>query len=400
MIGFWRCSLFSLALAMAISPAASAEDSAPASQSDTVRIELAYTSDVAATLSGGTDKKARYLGNVDLTADIDLDELVGWRGGRAFIYGLGNFGKRPNDSAGTLEGVNNIEVGKSAARLFEAWAEQDFGGASLRAGLYDLNSEFYASDSAGLLIAPPFGIGSELAATGANGPSIFPSTALAVRLRADLDGGNGYVQAAAFNARAQTWGDHGGIDTSFDDGVLLIGEAGHEIGPARLSLGAWTYTKRQEDGFATDAAGDPLMRKAWGVYGMMEAHVFGSEDSPSLDAFLRGGASDGRTSDFSWAAHTGILYGPVWPEREDSALSLGLRYARTSAPFRDAMRAAGDTPSRHEYGLELTYADRIAPFLMLQPDIQIVGNPGGVAGAPAALITTLRITIEMPPLRR
>ncbi|MDQ4420317.1 carbohydrate porin [Sphingobium sp. DEHP117] len=69
-------------------------------------------------------------------------------------------------------------------------------------------------------------------------------------------------------------------------------------------------------------------------------------------------------------------------------------------PFRDTMRAAGDTPSRHEYGLELTYADRIAPFLMLQPDLQIVGDPGGVAGAPAALITTLRITIEMPPLRR
>jgi porin len=385
---------------MAISPAASAKDSTPAPQTDAVRIELAYTSDVAATLSGGADKRARYLGNVDLTADIDLDELVGWRGGRAFIYGLGNFGKRPNDSAGTLEGVNNIEVGKSAARLFEAWVEQDLGSASLRAGLYDLNSEFYASDSAGLLIALPFGIGSELAATGANGPSIFPSTALAVRLRADLNGGNGYVQAAAFNARAQTWGDHGGIDTSFDDGVLLIGEAGHAIGPARFSLGAWTYTKRQEDGFATDAAGDPLMRKAWGVYGMMEAHVFGSEDGPSLDAFLRGGASDGRTSDFSWAAHTGILYGPVWPGRDDSALSLGLRYARTSTPFRDTMRAAGETPSRHEYGLELTYADRIAPFLMLQPDIQIVGNPGGVAGAPAALITTLRITIEMPPLRR
>lgn len=395
-----RVSLLAFALALAATSPASAEDSADAQPTSTVEIAMVYTSDVAATLSGGTDKKARYLGNVDLTADVDLDRLLGWRGGRAFIYGLGNFGKRPNDSAGTLEGVNNIEVGKSAVRLFEAWVEQDLGSASLRAGLYDLNSEFYATDSAGLLIAPPFGIGSELAATGRNGPSIFPSSALAVRLHANVSGGKGYVQAAAFNARAQTWGDRGGIDTSFDDGVLLIGEAGHEIGPARVSLGAWTYTKRQEDGFATDAAGDPLMRIAWGVYGMMEARVSGSEDGPLLDAFLRGGASDGRTSDFSWAAHTGLLYGPVWPGRDDSTLSIGLRYARTSAPFRDAMRAAGETPSRHEYGLELTYADRIAPFLLLQPDVQIVGNPGGVAGAPAALITTLRITIEMPPLQR
>lgn len=388
-------ALSTVALAAA---AAQAEDAPP--PVSTVEITMGYTSDVAATLSGGTDKKARYLGNVDLTADVDLDRLVGWRGGRAFVYGLGNFGKRPNDSAGTLEGVNNIEVGKAAARLFEAWVEQDLGGASLRAGLYDLNSEFYATDASGLLIAPPFGIGSELAATGANGPSIFPSSALAVRVRADINGGKGYVQAAAFNARAQTWGDPSGIDTRFDDGVLLIGEAGHEAGPARLSLGAWAYSKRQEDGFATDAAGDPLMRTAWGIYGMAEARISGADEGPHLDAFLRGGASDGRTSDFSWAAHAGLLYGPVWKGREDSALSFGLRYARTSTPFRDAMRAAGDSPSRHEYGVELTYADRIAPFLLLQPDLQIIGDPGGVAGAPAAIVTSLRITIEVPPLRR
>ena len=387
-------------LAAAASPASAEESTLPPQPVSTVEIAMVYTSDVAATVSGGADKRARYLGNVDLTADVDLDRLLGWRGARAFVYGLGNFGKRPTDSAGTLEGVNNIEVGKSAARLFEAWVEQDFGGASLRAGLYDLNSEFYATESSSLLIAPPFGIGSELAATGANGPSIFPSSALALRLRADVNSGRGYVQAAAFNARAQTWGDPGGIDTSFDDGVLLIGEAGHAIGPARLSLGTWAYSKRQEDGFATDAAGNPLMRRAWGIYGMMEAHVAGSEDGPSLDAFLRGGASDGRTSDFSWATHTGLLYGPIWPGREDSALSLGLRYARTSKPFRDAMRAAGESPSRHEYGLELTYVDRLASFLLLQPDLQIVCNPGGIAGAPNAVVTSLRITIEMPPLLR
>lgn len=393
-------SLWLLPLMALGQPARAEEAPLPSQPASTVEIAMVYTSDVAATLTGGTDKKARYLGNVDLTADVDLDRLVGWRGARAFVYGLGNFGKRPNDSAGTLEGVNNIEVGKAAARLFEAWVEQSFGGASLRAGLYDLNSEFYANDASGLLIAPPFGIGSELAATGANGPSIFPSSALAVRLRADINGGKGYVQAAAFNARAQTWGDPGGIDTRFDDGVLLIGEAGHEAGPARLSLGAWAYSKKQEDGFATDTAGDPLLRTAWGIYGLMESRLSGAEEGPRLDAFLRGGVSDGRTSDFAWAAHTGLLYGPVWSGREDSALSLGLRYARTSAPFRDAMRAAGEAPSRHEYGVELTYADRIAPFLLLQPDIQIIGDPGGLAGATAAIVTSLRITLEMPPLLR
>lgn len=383
------------ALVLGVSHGARAEAGSP----PPIDVSLTYTADVAATVSGGADKKARYLDNIDLIADADLDRLVGWQGARAHVYVLSNFGKRPNDSAGTLEGVNNIEVPKQAVRLFEAWVEQDLGGdASLLAGLYDLNSEFYASDSAGLLIAPPFGIGSDLSANGPNGPSIFPSTALSVRLRAELSGGKGYVQAAALNARAQTLGDHGGIDTSFEDGLLLIGEAGHMLGPARVSVGAWAYSKKHEDGFATDLAGSPLLRTAWGLYGMAEARVAGGEDGPHLDAFLRGGASEGRTTDFSWAAHTGFLYGPVWRGREDSALSLGLRTARTSTAFRNAARAAGDTPARAEYGLELTYADRIAPFLLIQPDVQVIGNPGGIAHAPTAVVTSLRITIEAPRL--
>ncbi len=391
--------LAALALAGALFAASSASAADDAS-APPVELALSYTSDIAATIAGGADSKTRYLGNVDLIADADLDRLANWRGARAHIYVLGNFGKRPNDNAGTLEGVDNIEVGKQAVRLFEAWIEQDIGGSRLLAGLYDLNSEFYANDSASLLIAPPFGIGSELAATGPSGPSIFPTTALAVRLRMPFGGGKGYLQLAAFNARASTWGDKGGIDTSFDDGLLLIGEAGRVIGPARLSAGIWSFTRKQDDLFALDPQGNPARRKVWGAYGLAEARISGTDDGPHLDGFLRGGASEGRTTPFSWAAHGGFLYAPVWAAREGSALSFGLHYARTSTPFRAATRAAGDAPARGEFGLELTYADRIARFLLVQPDIQIIRKTGGLAHAPTAVVTTLRITMEMPPLFR
>ncbi|MEZ5655126.1 MAG: carbohydrate porin [Sphingobium sp.] len=346
-----------------------------------VELSLGYTADVAATVAGGSDHKVRYLDNFDVVADADLDRLAGWRGARAHVYVLSNFGRRPNDSAGTLEGVDNIEVGKQAVRLFEAWVEQDLGGdASVLAGLYDLNSEFYANDAAGLLISPQFGIGSEFSATGPNGPSIFPSAALSLRFRTGFDDGNGYFQAAALNARAQTWGDTGGIDASFADGVLLIGEAGRMMGPARLSLGAWTYSKKQDDVFETDGLGDPIRRAAWGVYGLAEARLVGGDDEPHIDAFVRGGVSDGHTSDFS------------------GAFSVGVHMVRTSASFRERTRADGDNPSRHEYGIELTYSDRVAPFLLVQPDLQIIGNPSGLSDAPTVVVTTLRVTVEIPTL--
>ncbi|MBK8545802.1 MAG: carbohydrate porin [Caulobacteraceae bacterium] len=115
----------------------------------------------------------------------------------------------PNDDIGTLQGVDNIEVERHRARLYEFWIETQLGPTNVRAGLYDLNSEFYANDSASLLIAPAFGIGSELAATGPNGPSIFPSTALAARFQWTLSESS-RLQFAALNATAGVLGDPGG----------------------------------------------------------------------------------------------------------------------------------------------------------------------------------------------
>jgi hypothetical protein len=162
-----------------------------------LKLSGSYKADLAGTVSGGLAKRGRVLDDLQVFGDLDLDKAVGWKGATAHFELLNNSGAMPNDDAGTLQGVDNIEVTRQRARLFEAWVEQGFGDkGSVRAGLYDLNSEFYANDSAGLLLAPAFGIGSELAATGPNGPSIFPSTpwpcACAGRLaRAPLRPGRG-----------------------------------------------------------------------------------------------------------------------------------------------------------------------------------------------------------------
>ena len=366
-----------------------------------VQLDAVYTADVSTTLSGGADERLRYLDNLDLTAEADLEALLGWKGARAQVYVLGNFGARPNDSVGSLQGVDNIEVGKSSVRLFEAWVEQGFGeGHSLRAGLYDLNSEFYANESAGLLIAPPFGIGSELAATGPNGPSIFPSSALATRLElgfgAAADGKRpGKLRLAAVNARASTLGDTGGVDFSFREGLLLIGEAEWRLGPARLVGAGWTYTERRDDIFETDSSGAPLRHRSWGLFGSVEARL-GEWQGCGVDAFLRGGFSEGHTTPYDWGVQTGVLVSPAFTSRPDSAFSLGVHHAATNRDFRDSLRAGGIIPARGETALELTYSDRIAPFLTVQPDVQLIARPGGIGNAPLAVVTTLRLTFAIP----
>ncbi|WP_159845991.1 carbohydrate porin [Brevundimonas sp. G8] len=354
-------------------------------------VSAEYTADV----SGVVSRAGRYLDNLSVELDGDLEQAVGWRGARLHLSGLYNGGGEPNALAGTLQGVDNIEVGQQGARLFEAWIEQDLGGsASLLAGLYDLNSEFYATEASGLLIAPPFGIGSELASTGPNGPAIFPSSSLAARLRVG-DSDALYGQVAVVNADARTLGDHGGVDTTLDQGVLGIAEAGMG-GPVRYALGVWRYDQRQDDIRDLTPDGDPAHSLAQGAYALAEGRIYGAAapDGPQIDAFARLGLSDGDTTDFQGGWQAGLLMRQIFASRPEGQLSFGLHQGWLSNKARANLTDTGVNPDRHEEGMELTYADTIGRF-GVQPDIQLIRNPGGLRDADNVVVVSLRVTVPL-----
>ena len=352
-----------------------------------------YTADLAGTVSGGLAKRGRVLDDLQVFGDLDLSKAIGWKGATAHVELLNNSGAMPNDDAGTLQGVDNIEVTRQRARLFEAWVEQGFGDkGSVRAGLYDLNSEFYSNDSAGMLLAPAFGIGSELAATGANGPSIFPSTALAVRVRWTPNE-HVYAQAAALNANAGVLGDPGGIKTSFDNGLLLIAEAGW-TGRGKIAVGTWRYTDKQDDIRFLAPSGDPAPATAQGAYVLLERRLTGEADVRKTTAFARLGVSDGDTTSFKGGWQAGLLVEHLFESRPDSAVSIGVNQAFLSGKYRDNAIDAGLRLQRSESAVEVTYADKIGP-VTIQPDIQYVKDPGADSGVGHALVAILRFGGEL-----
>jgi porin len=360
-------------------------------------LDAVYTADATGVVEGVKPHAGRYLDNLDLTADLDLDAAVGWTGATLHAYALNNSGGAPNDVAATLQGVDNIEVTTPRLRLFELWLQQSFAGdkASALVGLYNLNSEFYADDAAGLLINPSFGIGSELAATGPNGPSIFPSTALGARVNVNL-GDGGYARAAVLNAMSGVIGDPGGVDWSFDDGVLAIAEAGIE-GPTRMSLGAWRYSRRQDDIRSLDAAGAPVRRRAQGAYVLGEQHLFGGDDTAAGTGFLRVGASDGATTPFRGGWQAGVLIDRPFRSRPDSAFSVGVQQGVLNRKFRDNLRDAGGRPARAESGAEITYSDRPTRRITVQPDLQWVRHAGGDRDARDRVIAAVRVKVDLNP---
>ncbi len=369
------------------------EASAAAGGDEAVVWGLTYKGDVTSVVSGGSSEAGRYLDNLEITGEASLEKLFGWTGASVFAHLLSNAGAAPNDIAGTLQGIDNIEVARPRAKVYELWLEQAFadGRASLLGGLYDLNSEFYQTEAAGLLIAPAFGIGSELAATGPNGPSIFPSTALALRARWDVADGQ-RIQGAVLNAEAGVLGDPDGVDLSFDNGALVIGEW-VQTGDMQVRIGAWSYTEKQDDIRDSDSFGAPLLRRAHGVYASLEGQIAAFGDS-TVSGFVRAGTSEGHTTPYSGGWQAGLLVSSVFASRPDSLFSIGVNQGLINSRQRANDRDLGGNPANGESALEITYADKIGENLTLQPDLQLIHNPGADETRDAVVVATLRATVE------
>jgi len=343
----------------------------------------------------GAETGTRYVDLATLTAEVDLGTAAGWHGASLVAQGIAGTGQRPNDLAGTMQGINNSEVPHNRVKLYQFYLAQSLaeGAVVLRGGFIDLNEDFYSNDAAGLLIAPAFGIGSELAATGPNGPAIFPSTALTgeVRIAPSADS---YAAFAIVNAEAGVLGDVGGMAPLLDQGALLIGEGGW-TGGGKVALGAWRYTNRQDDVRLTDAAGDPLRQRAQGAYVLLEWPL-GGATGPEPDAphkaslFLRAGISDGDTTPYRGGWQAGVLVNAALPGRPASQLSIGANQAFLSSKFRLNQADAGEPMRPAETGFEVTLADSLAPWLTVQADAQYVRNPGYAAPARDAVILGLR----------
>ncbi len=347
-------------------------------EADAVTLEAAYTADVWYN-NGGVSDDWRYLDNLDLTAEVDLEQAIGWHGAKAFGYVLYNNGKSLSELTGDAFVVSNIETGTRALRLYEAWLEAPIGkSTSLKVGLYDLNSEFDALDSSALFIGSAHGIGVDLSQTGDNGPSIFPVTSLSARLQVDLSE-KLTLRAAVLDGVP---GDPASpkatkIKLGNGDGALLFGELAYGNDDGRLLAGAWSYTSDfdRNDGMGRSRSQGVYLRGEAKLADLGEGRLYG---------FARLGIASGETNQFDRFASAGLKYGLA----NENSFGLAIAHASTS----DSWRAA--TAGRSgETAIEATYSHTVTDWLELQPNIQYVINPSSNPAVNDAIAFGLRVAI-------
>ncbi len=266
---------------------------------------------------------------------------------------------------------------------------------SVRAGFLDLNEEFDTSDTGGFFISPPFGIGTDLAQTGANGPAVFPVTALGLRFGGQWGDATQWRLAAFEGSPGRTdRHDFAMVRLSRDEGALLIGEADYTPPSLhKLAFGLWSYTGRFERVNAV-ASGDARSGHGnRGAYAMIDAPL-GGLGGARIDGVLRAGLASARFNAVRTYVGAALVASNLVPGRPDDGIGIAVAHARTGSQFREQLRFDGGEPTRGETIVELTWRAPLAPWFAVVPGVQWVDSPGADRSLRNALVAGFRFEMS------
>lgn len=370
-----------------------------------VSVDITHKSDLLANTAGGRARGGVWLMNTEAAVSLDLDKLVGWSGGSAYIQYHVQHGNQPQDFngayVGSFAGVSNIETGTSTGQFYQAWLQQSSadGSLSLLGGLYAIDSEFYVTDSSGLFVQPPYGMSAEMAQMANNkyAPPVFPMGALGVRLK--YTGSNFYAQAALTDGVPGNPNDPRGTQIRLDkgDGTLAVVEVGYtpEVEAdalSKTSLGMWRYTARGNDLVTVDALGNQLQQVNQGIYALAERTLYSENEGAGqgLAGFVRFGVVNKDIHQADWSGSMGLNYLGLFEGRDDDAFGIAVSTSHAS----DKYRILNGSKS-FETVIELTYRAQLLPGLSMQPVVQKVFNPNMDAAVQDALIAGVRFEVAL-----
>ena len=377
--------------------------------------------DVSETLSnptGGIRQLTIYQGLLDVSLNLDLDKLLNWPGATFYTDGYWISGEGLSRNAvGNLLAVSSIEA-LASTRLHDLWLQQEFldHQASLRVGQIALDDEFYISQYSAGFVSSTFGCPDILSTDLPSGGPCYPFATPGARVRV-APTPTLTLSAAVFNGNPAPPGPGDPQVRNSSGTNFLIGEGGfmpiaelaysfdeQPISSTLLSdvkLGAWYHTgdfpDQRHDSSGRSLAdpasnGIPTMHGSnFGAYLVVDKMLWRRPDTATqgLAAFFRLGYAPPDRNLISLEIDAGLTFKGLLPGRELDVLGVGTSYGRIGYARRldrDQVLFTGiGRPIRdYESVLEFTYEARIAPWWLLQPDLQLVLHPGGHTAPPGS----------------
>jgi porin len=402
-----------------------------------ISLGLTETSEVLGNLTGGLHRGAAYDGLTTMSLTLDTGKALQWPGGTFNISALQIHGRNLSaDNLGSFQTASGIEAAR-ATRLWELWFQQAVwaGKVDLKVGQQSLDQEFMVSQYASLYLNTAMGWPVLPSIDLYAGGPAYPLSSLGVRLRTQPAGPltvlggvfDDNPPGGPFTNDAQLRGaEASGTRFNLNTGALLIGEVQYAANqpalenksctrlmcglPGTYKLGGWYDTAAFPDQ-RFDAAGlslaDPassgigrMHRGNFSLYGMADQMVWRDREGPrAVGVFARVMGAPADRNLLDWSLNAGVNVKALLPGRDDDTIGVGYGWAHVSGRASDLDRDTGRltgtaSPIRTaEHFIEVTYQCQVAPWWIVQPDLQYVFKPG--AGLSNPLDPSRRIGNEL-----
>jgi porin len=362
---------------------------------------LTPTANYSATLQGnpvgGMRKGIKYAGLLDVYLDFDLEKLLKLGGTRfvvsgAWAYGvnlsaqdIGNFFTVSNDFNGKFIGLYQLFIESNL------WKDR----LTIAVGRMGIGDDFSTAEVFGIYVSAVVNI-NPISLT-YNVPAYLsdPDAAIGARLRVkpvrDF-----YIAAGVYNADPDAAVNQRvsiDFDFTFDDGVILISEMGYTPGSSDgLSWlkGEYKIGAYYDTGEFNELADSENTRDGnYGLYLIADQMVYREPGKESQGLTLWATATYAPEEEINvipFFIATGFAYEGVFKGRDNDVAGFSLAYGKLSRDLED---------QDYEIGIEGTYIFQVTPWLGLQPDVQLIVNPGGNAGIPDALVAGMQISVDI-----
>ncbi len=349
-----------------------------------------FTLDWSSVWSGGAENRAYTRRWLDINATLDLDKLLGWKGGTVYAD-FYHYGGETGNPVGDVQGTNAYITSRELDQLAELWFQQSLfdGKLRIKAGKIDANVDFaFLSSASGFVSANGTWDINQL------GQPTYPEPATGI-LAFVYPTENIYAGIGLFDGATQDGIRTGGrgpatfFSDSKSDSWYLIGEAGltwkelGSLGQGLLAAGGWGHTgdfARFDGGTEEGTAGAYVLFQQQFIRREGEGN-----ENKGLFGFARWNWADREVSLVTHhVALGGVLKGTFSGRDADE---FGVMWS-----FADLSGRSGATGEEHN--VEVFYKLQLFGSVSLTPDLQYISNPSGNSAIDDAWVGTLSVVIS------
>lgn len=362
-----------------------------------VQVIVAYFGQLAGNPVGGEREGASWKGDINGSVFLDLERLIGWKRGY-FLFSTTY--KFPGDSLSPDYIGNTFPVqldngndGGTLRLVHIAFGQQLFNNTTEIVLGRLITAEDFAFLSLACTSLNQEICGNPIAGKQSITFPVYPFATWGARIKVKPHS-DWYVQVGSYLVYSGLFNSNtAGIEFKVPNGsgLLTLGEVGYITGnyknvaglPGAFKLGAYYDSERLED---LDSGRN--VDGTWGMYIMGQQMLYSENDkySEGLSAFLSFSYAPENRNIITFLTSGGLSYQGLIPSRPLDTLAFIFAYGLFSDDLNEFNREIGEPNQSTETILELNYRIQVAPWLFVQPDVQIVINPDGRSEIDDALV--------------